>query len=165
MRKRTEREIQRQRHWQEIVRGQRESGQSVRMYCRMAAIEESAFYWWRRELARRDRPRNDPPQSRRGACRGKLTRPAARRPSDGATEGSAARRPSDAVTEGPAARRPSDAVTEVAFIPVRVAANRGAEAGRPIEMILGGDRVLRIPPGFDRQTLLDVLGALEVRGC
>jgi hypothetical protein len=45
MRKRTEREIQRQRRWQEIVRGQGESGQSVRAYCQEAGIEESAFYW------------------------------------------------------------------------------------------------------------------------
>ena len=53
MRKRSAQEIQRQSHWQEIVRGQQQSGQSVRAYCRQAGIEESAFYWWRRELARR----------------------------------------------------------------------------------------------------------------
>jgi transposase-like protein len=96
MRKRTEREIQRQRHWQEIVRGQRESGQSVRAYCRQAGMEESAFYWWRRELARRSRQRNDSPQPRRGVRQGEPTRPGR--------------------------RRPSNAVAEVAFLPVQVAA-------------------------------------------
>ena len=59
MRKRTERETERQNHWQEVVGGQRQSGQSVRAYCRRAGIEESAFYWWRRELARRSRQRGD----------------------------------------------------------------------------------------------------------
>jgi hypothetical protein len=44
---------------------------------------------------------------------------------------------------------------------VQVAADHGAEVVHPIEIVLDGDRVLRIPPGFDRQTLLDVLGALE----
>jgi hypothetical protein len=102
-------------------------------------MEESAFYWWRRELARRSRQRNDSPQPRRGVRQGEPTRPGR--------------------------RRPSNAVAEVAFLPVQVAADRGAEAARSIEIILGGDRVLRIPPGFDRQTLLDVLGVLEGRGC
>jgi len=32
-------------------------------------------------------------------------------------------------------------------------------------VLLGGGCVLRILPGFDRQTLLDVLGVLEDRGC
>lgn len=44
---------ERERYWREVVRGQVESGQSVRAYCRDAGVKESAFYWWRRELARR----------------------------------------------------------------------------------------------------------------
>ena len=139
MRKRSQREIERQSHWQEIVRGQQESGQSVRAYCRQAGIEESAFYWWRRKLARGSRQRNDSPRPGRGTNRREPARPAA--------------------------RRSSGAVAEVGFLPVRVAAGRGAEGGRSIEIVLRGDRLLRIPPGFDRQTLLRVLDALEGRGC
>ena len=41
MRKRSEREIERQKHWQEIVQGQQQSGQSVRAYCRAEAAIES----------------------------------------------------------------------------------------------------------------------------
>lgn len=52
MRKRRERDGQKQSHWLEIVRRQAESGQSVGSYCRQAGLKESAFYWWRRELAR-----------------------------------------------------------------------------------------------------------------
>jgi hypothetical protein len=139
MRKRTQREIQRQSHWEEIVRRQGESGQSARAYCQQAGIEESAFYWWRRELARRSQQRNDPLQPSRGMRQREPIRPGA--------------------------RGLSKAVTEVGFLPVQVATDRGAEAVRAIEMVLGGDRVLRIPPGFDRQTLLNVLGTLEDRGC
>jgi hypothetical protein len=40
-----------------------------------------------------------------------------------------------------------------------------AEASHAIEIVLGGQHVLRIAPGFDRQTLADVLGVLEVRPC
>ena len=62
-------------------------------------------------------------------------------------------------------QRESRRVSPVGFLPVHVAAERRPEGGRGIEMLLGDDRVLRIQPGFDRQTLLDVLGALEGRGC
>ena len=63
----------------------------------------------------------------------------------------------------------------VEFLPLRIeaghgapaarVAGRGAEAGAAIEVVLGGQRVLRIPPGFDRQTLGEVLAVLEARPC
>jgi hypothetical protein len=56
-------------------------------------------------------------------------------------------------------------MAEVGFLPVQVAADRSQKAERSLELVLGGDRVLRIPPGFDRQTLRDVLAVLEVRPC
>ena len=43
---------QRQRYWEEVVRRWREGGQSVRAFCRGEGLRESAFYFWRRELAR-----------------------------------------------------------------------------------------------------------------
>lgn len=139
MRKRSTQAIQRQSRWQEIIRGHRQSGQSVRAYCHQAGIEESAFYWWRRELARRrGEHRNGSPPGRK-VPRGRSARSAAR-----GTFG---------------------AVAEVGFLPVQVAAGRSPESGRSLEFVLSGDRVLRIPPGFDRQTLRDVLAVLEVRPC
>ena len=44
---------EKERYWRELVRRQQRSGQSVREYCRGAGVKESAFYWWRRELAGR----------------------------------------------------------------------------------------------------------------
>ncbi len=89
MRTRSEGETQRESRWREIVAGQRQSGQSVRAYCRQAGVEKSAFYWWRRELARRSTPlrvqqRNDPLPARRVIRPVKPTRPGARRPSGAA---------------------------------------------------------------------------------
>lgn len=139
MKKRSEQAIQRRSHWQEIVRGQRQSGQSVRAYCRQAGIEESAFYWWRRELARRSGKHSDGFPSGRKAPRSRSVRSAA--------------------------RSTSGAMAEAGFLPVQVAAVRSREAGGSLEIVLGGDRVLRIPPGFDRQTLREVLTVLEVRPC
>jgi antitoxin component of MazEF toxin-antitoxin module len=65
----------------------------------------------------------------------------------------------------PETRKPSGALAGVRFLPLQVAEECGAEAGRGIEIVLGGQRVLRIPPGFDRQTLADVLAVLEARPC
>ena len=44
---------QRRSYWQDVVRRWREGGQSVRAFCRAEGLRESAFYFWRRELARR----------------------------------------------------------------------------------------------------------------
>jgi hypothetical protein len=179
MKKQTEQKLQRQNRWQEIVRGQRQSGQSVRAYCRAAGIEESAFYWWRRELARRGRQRGDHASAgsnwshnKDAQPQGKASRPTARGTRQNAavqdrsqpvqTSAASARQSKLA---GSSARKSSRAVAEVGFLPVRVAAGRGKEAGRSIEIVLSGDRVLRIPPGFDRQTLADVLSLLEGRSC
>lgn len=47
------RDPKKERHWRKIVRGWGE-GESVREYCRKHGVDEASFYWWRRELARRD---------------------------------------------------------------------------------------------------------------
>jgi transposase-like protein len=135
MRRRSEREIQRRNGWREIVRKQQEGGLSVRAYCRQAGVEESAFYWWRRELARRDR---DDPQDR------------------SVHQGAASKS---------AARISSSVAGGVGFLPVQVVADHGEARVPAIEVLLAGGCVLRVLPGFDWQTLLDVLGVLEGRGC
>jgi hypothetical protein len=40
--------------WRRHVRAQTAGRESVRAYCRGHGIKEPAFYWWRRELIRRD---------------------------------------------------------------------------------------------------------------
>jgi len=40
--------------WQKILRQQAGSGLTIRAYCRKHHLGESLFYFWRRELARRD---------------------------------------------------------------------------------------------------------------
>jgi len=39
--------------WRRTVREQRQSGLSIREFCRKHEVRETAFYFWRRELARR----------------------------------------------------------------------------------------------------------------
>jgi hypothetical protein len=48
------RDLQREAAWRRRLSRHAESGQSVRVWCRKHRVTETAFYWWRRELARRD---------------------------------------------------------------------------------------------------------------
>jgi hypothetical protein len=40
--------------WRRHVRGQASGGLSVRAYCVAHGLQEYSFYWWRRDLARRE---------------------------------------------------------------------------------------------------------------
>jgi len=44
---------QRRQYWEEVVRRWQEGGQTVRAFCSAEGLHESAFYFWRRELAQR----------------------------------------------------------------------------------------------------------------
>lgn len=46
-----------EQQWREILGEQGQSGESVRGFCRERGVKEAAFYWWRREIERRDRER------------------------------------------------------------------------------------------------------------
>jgi transposase len=110
------RDLEKERHWQDLVRQQDQSGLSVRAFCRREGVKESAFFWWRRELPHR-----------RGKC------------------------PSAPGQEA------------VRFLPVQMTSDRKAEDGG-IEIQCNGSRIL-VRPGFDRQTLSDVLAVLETARC
>jgi transposase-like protein len=136
---------ERQAYWEEAMRRWKESGQSVRAFCRNEGVRESAFYFWRRELAQRGH--------RTEATNG--SRPQA----------------SPVTTASPSSERASSRHRSVpSFLPVRVVEDVAAEAGRPlagggVEMILAHGCTVRVRSGFDRQTLADVLAVLEVRPC
>jgi hypothetical protein len=45
--------VTKEQFWREQIAGQPGSGLSIRGYCRRRRLRESAFYFWRKELARR----------------------------------------------------------------------------------------------------------------
>ena len=137
---------ERRTYWEDVVRRWKESGQSVCGYCRTQGLRESAFFFWRRELA----------QSRQLS--------------------GAARQPQSAVSQvAPAARSPkrrlpsptrfAGAPDMASFLPVRVVEDTAVEVTHGVEIVLARGRTVRVPPGFDRQTLADVLSVLEVQPC
>ena len=136
---------QRQSYWEAVVERWREGGQGVRAFCRAEGLRESAFYFWRRQLVRRGRPaavvNGSQPQVR-------LATPTSRSsnrilPQRGAT--------------------PS-------FLPVRVVTPASGHPGvvpttGGVEIVLAQGRTVRVPVGFERQTLVDVLAVLEAQPC
>ena len=131
---------QRRNYWEEVVRRWKEGGRSVREYCRAEGLQESAFYFWRRKLAGSSQPIEPVSRPQSKALPATPTSPSPRR-----------RLPA----------RPN----RVSFLPVRVLEDARVETTRDVEIILAHGRTVRVPAGFDRQTLVDVLAVLEVRSC
>lgn len=52
---RQQRDLKRERTWRRHIAEQRTSGQTIRAYCDARRIRETAFYFWRQEIAKRDR--------------------------------------------------------------------------------------------------------------
>jgi hypothetical protein len=52
---RQQRDLKRERAWRRHIAEQRDSGQTIRAYCNAHHIRETAFYFWRTEIAKRDR--------------------------------------------------------------------------------------------------------------
>jgi hypothetical protein len=52
-----------ERFWRQVVEGHAGSGLSVRQYCTDRGVSEPSFFAWRRELAQRDVPANEPARS------------------------------------------------------------------------------------------------------
>jgi hypothetical protein len=141
MRKRIRRcDLQKQSHWEGVLRRWREGGQSVRAFCRAEGLRESAFYFWRRELTRRG-PQGNAVNGAR--FRARPTPPASR-------------------SAKPVSPRESPPPS---FLPVHLLERGLAEAAYGVEIMLAHGRRVRVQAGFDRQTLADVLAVLEARPC
>ena len=46
----------RESYWRQVVARWKRSGLSVRAFCGAEGLNPMTFYWWRRELGRRDQP-------------------------------------------------------------------------------------------------------------
>jgi len=62
---RRKRDVGKEQFWQRVMAEWRNSGVSVRDYCGAENLSETAFYYWRRELARREGQAKKQPRSRR----------------------------------------------------------------------------------------------------
>ena len=123
----------REARWRRIVGQHARSGLTIRQFCRDNDLTESAFYFWRCELQRRDRQR---PQRRRGPVR----------------QGQDRQRGSmDA-----ASRQPASAT----FVPVSISPQSRSQAA-DIEIVLPGGARVRVGSEVNRRALADVVAVLQ----
>lgn len=136
-----------ERAWRRRVRAQRTSGLSVRAFCEWEGLPESAYYFWRRELERRDAEQT--------------AAAAARRPRQRSAADSRPRFVPVVVTEGAAAVAPARARSGASATSVMAAP---PPASAPvIELVHPGGIVVRVPVGADTAALRTVLGVLDER--
>jgi len=101
------RDSSKENFWRRLIRGQAGSGLSIRAWCNRRGVHEAAFYWWRRELARRDADQ-----------------------------------------------------AATTFVPVRLAESRAVSKEGEIDILLAGERRIRLRGAVNRQALADVLAVL-----
>jgi hypothetical protein len=131
---------QKQTYWEGVVRRWKESGQSVRGFCRAEGLGESSFHYWQVKLERRSAP-------------------------PGAASSSRPRASQVAPAPRSAKRRSAPRRGTASFLPIRVVEDGVAKAPHAVEIVLAQGRMVRVRAGFDRQTLADVLAVLEARPC
>lgn len=136
---RMRRDAGKEQYWRRLVREQTRSRQPVRAFCEARGLAENSFYFWRRELQRRDAERTaDPAAASPTAAGGRVASPARDR------------------------RR---TVASPAFAEVTLSSTL-PEPGSPAVEVLFADGVrVRVPSGFDAQTLREVLAAVRGAAC
>ncbi len=129
-------DLKKQQYWQDLLERQQRSGQSVRAFCIAAGIRPSALYRWRCKLAGRGCEADAGPNTA-------------------------------AASHAPTAVRPRGLSSGLnRFLPMRVVPDEDRqEHSRRMEIVLAGGHSVRLEPGFDPQTLTEVLDVLEARPC
>lgn len=51
------RDVEKERYWRKVIGEAARSGVSIRQFCRQRRLKESQFYWWQRELKKRQQAR------------------------------------------------------------------------------------------------------------
>ena len=125
--------------WRKRLARHRSSAMSVRAFCRREGLAETAFYFWRREIALRDAESASQQQRRPGFVQ--------------LLPGGSA-----AGVAGPGTLAPAPPVA--ATVPAAAEVCSAA-----IELCLGGNRRLLIRDGFDAALLARVVAALEGMSC
>jgi hypothetical protein len=129
------RDGRREARWRSIVREHVRSGLGVREFCRRGKLTETAFYFWRGELQRRQ-------------VEGSTWR-------EGHLSGVALAKPEEQ-------REAIEPPPKPAFVAVRVDEQVASPAGGRMEIELPGGRRVHVAPPVDRQGLADVLAVLRL---
>lgn len=137
MAKKGARDPKREEFWRASLQGRQESGLSVREFCRRRQLFEAAYYFWQREIVRRDRKPRLPPRREQ---------------------------PKASVAHTKTGRRPMMPLPLFQELTV-VDRRRRSGIDRWLEIVLPDGCRVRVPAEVDRGLLADVLSMLEARRC
>ena len=137
MAKKGARDPKREEFWRATLQQRQESGLTVREFCHRQQLSEAAYYFWQREIARRDRKPRLPRRRER--------------PKASVARTKAGRRP----------MMPPPLFQELAVVDGRW--HNGTD--RWLEILLPDGCRVRVPVEVDRGLLADVLSVLEARRC
>ena len=132
--------------WRQCVAQQAASGLTVRDWCRQAGYSDSLFHYWKSNLARRDGTYTPP--LRRAPSSPKPARPRPPKPAPAFAQ---------VVLKAP---QPKPEAT-----PGATATGATTMPAAALELVLPGERVVRVREGFDPATLARLLAVLEARPC
>jgi hypothetical protein len=136
MARKGERDPKREQFWRAALRRRQQSGLTVREFCRREQLSETAYHFWRREIARRDRePR---PRLKRERARALAAR---------------------------ATRERRLAISSPLFQELAIISGPSPGADHGVEVVLPDGCRVRMPAEVDRALLADVLSVLEARRC
>jgi len=136
MARKGERDPKRERFWRALLSRRQRSGLSARGFCRRERLSEASYYYWRREVARRDREQCPPPRRKR-AFRSAL----------------------HATTRNPRA------ASQPLFRELTIPGGPSPSVDTGLEIVLPDGCRVRVTSQVDRHLLADVLAALEARRC
>ena len=60
---RQQRDVKREQTWRRHIEQQRKGGLTIRAYCQAHQLHETSFYFWRQEIAKRDRESSARPKA------------------------------------------------------------------------------------------------------
>jgi hypothetical protein len=63
------RDVEKERYWRKVIGEAARSGVSIRRFCQQRRLKQSQFYWWQRELEKRQQARTLASQSRSKAAK------------------------------------------------------------------------------------------------
>ena len=139
MAKRHRRDPERETFWRKALARQQESGLNVRRWCSREDLPETAFYFWRRTIAQRDRDAN------------RASLPVRQRSPQAVRQ----RSPQAVRQRSPQAVR--RCLPKPMFVPVTLAMPRE----HPIVIRLRGGRVMRLPLGMEARRVAELVHAIE----
>ena len=140
------RDLAKEFSWRRTIHRHARSGKSVRAFCQAEGVSEPSFHYWRQVLRARDQ------SAATSTKNGELL--------DKHTPKGPGRRPG---SPEPDDQRP---LRTPLFMPLRVAVDEMAGSRSDLlEVVLSSGAVLKIPAGFDRETLRGVIAMLEPTRC